>query len=325
MDETIFSEQEDSPAPTEASDVPNDTPEVDHMGDVAMGGVITPTKISKSARYGRSAHNKKHSSGKGEIRSNRDSSKSRLLHKRKRHNGDRDVGSVVRYHAQDESDEETDGSRGSRGSGYSNGRLQRSKGQNQRTGVVGGLFHMLDQHPNAPDNLHRWIQLLINMLVATTVIGIGWSIVSTIRSDINNANEAARKEIMARIAQCALEWDVNNCEANTAPYLRAQCDVWQECKLQNPNSIMRVKVTAKQIAEIINEFSEAMNFKAWVSPFILLFSSSPCGYPFHLFFLCLTKHRASSSPFSSSACLATTSSSAAWALRRPTPRTTRSL
>lgn len=32
---------------------------------------------------------------------------------------------------------------------------------------------------------------------------------------------------------------------------------------QNPEAIMRVKVTAKQIAEIINEFSEAMNLKAW--------------------------------------------------------------
>jgi hypothetical protein len=34
---------------------------------------------------------------------------------------------------------------------------------------------------------------------------------------------------------------------------------------QNPEAIMRVKVTAKQIAEIINEFADAMNLKAWVS------------------------------------------------------------
>ncbi|KAJ3473721.1 hypothetical protein NLG97_g10165 [Lecanicillium saksenae] len=259
LDETIFSEAsgaEDSPAPSE---VPNDTPEVDHMGDTAMGGVITPTKVSKSARYGRSAHNKKHSSGKGEIKSNRDSSRSALLRKRKRHNLDRDVSSVVRYQDQDESEGETDASV------WSDGRLQKSKGQGkvQKRGFVGSIFHMLDEHPNAPENLHRWIQLFINILVASTVIGVGWSIVSTIRSDIINANEVARSDIRSRIEECRREWADNACSTNKSPYLQKMCDQWSDCIAQNPESIMRVKVTAKQIAEIINEFSEAMNFKAW--------------------------------------------------------------
>lgn len=256
INETIFSEPEDSPAPTEASDVPPDTPDVDHMGDVAMGGVITPTKVSKSARYGRSAHNKKHSSGKGEIKSNRDSSRSALLRKRKRHNLDRDVSSVVRYHGQDESEGETDASV------WSEGRLQ--KGKTQKRGFIGSIFHTLDEHPNAPENLHRWIQLFINMLVATTVIGVGWSIVSTIRSDIRNANEGARQEIRYKIEECARHWQENTCEKNDRPFFQKQCDEWSDCMAQNPESIMRVKVTAKHIAEIINEFSEAMNFKAWV-------------------------------------------------------------
>lgn len=262
IDEAIFSEAsgaEDSPALTEASDVPNDTPEVDHMGDVAMGGVITPTKVSKAARYGRSTHAKKQSSGKGEIKNNRDSSRSGLLRKRKRHNLDRDVSSVVKYQQQGESDEETDTS------GYSDGRSQRQKGAVKKRGIVGTLFSMLDEHPNAPENLHRWIQLLINVLVATTVIGIGWSVVATIRSDIRNANEAARLEIVSQIEQCNIDYTANSCAARNIPALRAQCDAWYDCMMQNPASIMRVKVTAKQIAEIINEFSEAMNFKAWVS------------------------------------------------------------
>ncbi len=229
------------------------------MGDVPMGGVITPTKVSKLARYGRSSHTKKHSSGKGEIKSKRESSRPGLLNKRKRRNLDRDVSSVVRYHQDhDESDGETDTSV------WSEGRLRRGQGKGQR-GFFGSIFHMLDEHPNAPENLHRWIQLFINMLVATTVIGVGWSIVSTIRSDIRNANEGARLTIMSAIAECTRHWKDNSCETNDRPFFQPQCDKWYDCMVQNPESIMRVKVTAKQIAEIINEFSEAMNFKAWVS------------------------------------------------------------
>ncbi|EGX89058.1 Nucleus export protein Brr6 [Cordyceps militaris CM01] len=272
-DETTFSEAsgaEDSPALTEASDVPNDTPDVDQMGDIFMGGFITPTKISKAARYGRSSHNKKPSSGKGEIRSNRDPSRSALQRKRKRHNLDRDVGSVVRYHGHDESEGDTDASV------WSEGKLQNDKGQGrvQQRGLLGSVFHMLDEHPNAPENLHRWIQLFINLLVATTVIGVGWSIVSTIRSDIRNANEGARLKIMSSIAECTKHWKDNSCESNDKPFFQSQCDQWYDCMVQNPESIMRIKVTAKQIAEIINEFSDAMNFKAW-------------GFFFSIIILCL--------------------------------------
>ncbi|KAM3549304.1 hypothetical protein MY1884_008797 [Beauveria asiatica] len=261
-DDAIFSEvsgAEDSPAPTETSDAPNDTPDLDHVGDISMGGIITPTKVSKAARYARSSQNKKHSSGKGEIKGARDSSRSVLFRKRKRHNLDRDVSSVVRYQDHDESGGETEGSF------WSEEWLKKNKdlGRGPQRGFLGSLFHMLDEHPNAPENLHRWIQLFINMLVATTVIGVGWSIVSTIRSDIRNANESARLDIMSKIAECTKHWKDNSCESNDKPFFQSQCDKWYDCMVQNPESIMRVKVTAKQIAEIINEFSDAMNFKAW--------------------------------------------------------------
>lgn len=226
-----------------------------------MGGTITPTKVDKASRYGRSTHTKKHSSGKGEIRNRRDTSRHGLLRKRKRHNLDRDVGSVVRYQTQDESESDSDGN----SSGTRNGRGRNNNGVATKRGMLGSMFHMLDEHPNAPENLHRWIQLGINMLVASTVVVIGWSVVSTVRSDIQNANEGARLEIMSKIAECNNQYTINECSKKDRPALRVMCDEWYDCMMQNPESIMRVKVTAKQIAEIINEFSETMNFKAWVS------------------------------------------------------------
>lgn len=246
--------------------MPNDTPEVDHMGDVAMSGMLSPSRIDKSSRYGKAGSQKKHTPGKGEIRS-RSPIKGALMRKRKRHNLDKDVGSVVRYQLPDSDGSEDD----SESSKYSRGRRSRSKSRREEPrGFVGSIFHMLDEHPNAPDNLHRWIQLGLNLVFVSTILGIGWSIYATIRSDILNANSAARAALGAEIRECQRQFDDNGCEGTKAPALKAMCEQWSDCLLQNPNTVMRVKVTIKQIAEIINEFSEAMNFKAWVSCIIAI-------------------------------------------------------
>jgi hypothetical protein len=126
------------------------------------------------------------------------------------------------------------------------------------------MLHMLDEHPNAPDNLYRWIQLLVNFFIVFIFVYIGWAVVDTVRSDIRTANEAARQELMSKMTECQTQYTMNECSKKDRPALRVMCDEWYECMIQNPEAIMRVKVTAKQIAEIINEFSETMNLKAWV-------------------------------------------------------------
>ncbi|KAF5236469.1 hypothetical protein FAUST_6530 [Fusarium austroamericanum] len=252
---------EDSPAPTEVSDFPNDTPEVDHTSDINMGGMASPSKVDKSHRYNKTPFSsKKHTPGRGEIRANRDLSVSEFIRKRKRHNLDRDV-SIVNRHRWTESDSDYD-------SGDSIAPRRRSRGRRKAKeepkGFLGSLFHMLDEHPNAPDNLYRWVKLLVNFFLVSVFIYIGWSIVSTVKTDIENANEMARIEIMGRITECQTQYTINGCSRNDRPPVIAKhCDEWFECMTQNPEAIMRVKVTAKQIAEIINEFSDAMNLKAW--------------------------------------------------------------
>lgn len=264
FDEPALSEvsgAEDSPALTETSDFPNDTPEVDRMGDVSMGGTTSPSKIDKSLRYGKSAHSsKKHASGRGEIRGSRDMSAVDFLRKRKRHNYDKDVGTRYRGQIWDESDADSDDSLASQV--HNRSRSRRNKSGPPR-GVVGSLFHMLDEHPNAPDNLYRWIQLLVNFSLVSMFAYIGWTVVDTVRSDINNANEAARMELMSKMTECQNQYTINGCSKKDRPALQDMCDKWFDCMMQNPESIMKVKVTAIQIAEIFNEFSDAMNIKAW--------------------------------------------------------------
>ncbi|KAJ3526004.1 hypothetical protein NM208_g11395 [Fusarium decemcellulare] len=250
---------EDSPAQTEASDFPNDTPEADRMSDVNMGGLLSPSKVDKSYRYAKSPFStKKHTSGRGEIRANRDLSVSDFIRKRKRHNLDKDVGSMTRHRWED-SESESDDSLAPQ--------QQRSRGKKKTKappkGVVGSLFHMLDQHPNAPDNLYRWVQLMVNFFLVGVFVYIGWSIVDTIKTDIHSANEAARLQILGQITECQNEYTRNECAKGDRPRLKEFCDEWHACMMRDPEAIMRVKVTAKHVAEIINEFSEAMNLKAW--------------------------------------------------------------
>ncbi|RSL86107.1 hypothetical protein CDV31_016446 [Fusarium ambrosium] len=251
---------EDSPAQTEVSDYPNDTPEADRMSDVTMSGVSSPSKVDKSFRYGKSPFaTKKHTSGRGEIRPTRDLSMTDIMRKRKRHNLDKDVSSIVRSRWE-ESEADSDDSVAPK---QHRSRSKR-KAKESPKGFLGRLFHMLDEHPNAPDNLYRWIKLLVNFFLVSACVYIGWSVVDTVRTDIFNANEFARLEITGKIAECTKEFTMNGCEKkDRPPALDPMCDAWKTCMEQNPGSIMRVKVTAKQIAEIINEFSETMNLKAW--------------------------------------------------------------
>ncbi|KAJ4311108.1 hypothetical protein N0V84_010612 [Fusarium piperis] len=251
---------EDSPAQTEVSDYPNDTPEADRMSDVTMSGVSSPSKVDKSFRYGKSPFAiKKHTSGRGEIRPTRDLSVTDIMRKRKRHNLDKDVGSIVRSRWE-ESEADSDDSVAPKQHRLRNKR----KAKEPPKGFLGRLFHILEEHPNAPDNLYRWIKLLVNFFLVSIFVYIGWSVVDTIQTDIYNANEFARLEITGKIAECANHYALNGCERkDRPPALDSMCDGWKTCMDQNPGSIMRVKVTVKQVAEIINEFSETMNMKAW--------------------------------------------------------------
>lgn len=229
-----------------------------------MGGTITPTKIDKASRYGKAAFpSKKHTPGRGEIRAHhsREFAVGDVVRKRKRQNLDRDVGSVARRVQQEWEDSGID----SDASFVASRRSRKSRlDRQQQRGIIGSAFHMLDQYPDAPDYIYKWIQLMVNFSIVFVFLYIGWSVVDTVRSDIRNANEAARLELMSKMTECQTQYTMNECSKKDRPALRMMCEEWYDCMMQNPEAIMRVKVTAKQIAEIINEFSETMNLKAWV-------------------------------------------------------------
>ncbi|RFU76406.1 hypothetical protein TARUN_5848 [Trichoderma arundinaceum] len=273
---------ENSPAPTEVSAFPNDTPESEHMSDVTVGTNTTPTKIDKASRYNRGSP-RKYTSGRGEIRPLRESPRKELqvLRKRKRHNFDRDVSSVIRHMPREWEGDASDSdmsimsyqtaiSPSKRApqplpppSSSSQQKYQAPTPQKGEGWFVSALGTM-DRFPGAPDHIYRWLQLGLNCFIIGIVMFFGWSVVEAVRSDIRNANEMARMEIMSRITECQNHYISNECTKRDLPALRALCDQWYDCMTQDSDAIMRVRVTIKQVAEVINEFADAMNLKAWI-------------------------------------------------------------
>ncbi|KAM0325028.1 hypothetical protein ACHAQA_007564 [Verticillium albo-atrum] len=267
FDETVFSEAESSPALTEVSDLPNDTPDVDRTGDLNMGG-MSPTRINKNLRYGKSPGQqlKRHLPGRGEIsRGNRDYAAA--LRKRKRHNYDRDVGSVRYTSSRDNSasDSEEDEDYVRRPKGAKGSKRKAAKGWFE------SVVQTINQNPNMPDNLAKWMTFFVNASVVSVFLYMGWSLFVTVSNDITSAHDAARRDIINRALECNNQFMLNGCEKkDRPPALKDMCDEWAECRIQDPDSIMRVKNTAKQVAEVINEFAGTMSLHAWAFFFGIL-------------------------------------------------------
>lgn len=207
------------------------------------------------------------------------------VRKRKRQLGDKNVGSVrSRHHnnyTSDESDDSDasewtdgdrsqrrrggDGKKGRRG-GQSRGGGQGGDGKIAKRGAIGNLFSAIHDHPNVPLILSWWVQLGMNVFFMTVVMWFVWGGISMMRADISHAADAARSRLLAQMNDCAHEYTKNRCAPinERLPALNVMCNEWEVCMNQDPSSVMKLQVSAKNVAEIINEFVGVMSFKAWV-------------------------------------------------------------
>lgn len=212
------------------------------------------------------------------------------VRKRKRQVGDKDVGSVRSRHnnhnsnsnyTSDESDdtdasEYTDGDRGQRRRGGGGDKKGRRGGGAQggadadgtavaKRGAIGNLFSAIHDHPNVPLILSWWVQLGMNVFFMAVVMWFVWGGISMMRADISHAADAARSRLLAQMNDCAHEYTKNRCApiSERLPALNVMCNEWEVCMNQDPSSVMKLQVSAKNVAEIINEFVGVMSFKAW--------------------------------------------------------------
>ncbi|KAK3372349.1 Di-sulfide bridge nucleocytoplasmic transport domain-containing protein [Podospora didyma] len=269
--ETHSYDYESSPALTDVSEAEPDTPDVDHDGDFGRM-TITPHSAGK-ALLGKNMVRSR-TPGRGELpRGNRDK-----VRKRKRLQGDRDVGTGRSRlaHASDDSDSDWEG-----GSGTS----KSSKGNTARRGWVASFLSVVSDHPSAPAILSKWLQLGVNIVLLGVVLLAVVAILSQIRSDLAHASERERHALINKITICGKHYIQNGCspKAGRAPALEDQCNEWEHCMNQDPEAIMRVQVSVRNVAEIMNEFVGVLTAKTWIfimSLFVVTLVASNIGFGF---------------------------------------------
>ncbi|KAK3311031.1 Di-sulfide bridge nucleocytoplasmic transport domain-containing protein [Chaetomium strumarium] len=275
-DERVFSEfsgVDSSPAMTDTSEVPAETPEIYRAEDDVSRLTLTssPSKqLFKEALY------RNHASGRGEIpRGNRDK-----VRKRKRLQSDRDVGSV-RYrlpHASDDSDSDWE-------EGASDSVKGSKKGKTRRGGWFNNFLSAVSDHPSAPAILSKWLQLGVNIILLGIVLFGIFGLLVQIRSDLSHASEKARAAIANEMSICADNYSKNNCSprANRPPALDGPCNEWETCMHQDPSAVKVVQISARNVAEIMNEFVGVLTFKTWgfiLSLFLVTVVASNVGFGF---------------------------------------------
>lgn len=244
---------DDSPAMTDASGF-MDTPDMDRSLDYGGSPFKSPAKrllfpkspAPKLDPYQRDQRDK--------------------VRKRKRQNGDRDVGSGRSRlpHESDESDSDYD-------ERYqeANGRSGRSKSKkNGKTGWLRNFLGTIHDHPLAPIVLSWYLQLLVNACFIGVGVWCVWSFISMMRADLNLATEKARAVLLGEMEACAREFTMNRCAplSSRVPAMEALCNEWEMCMNQDPSSVMKVQVSVRNVAEVINEFCSAINWKSVVRP-----------------------------------------------------------
>lgn len=258
---------ETSPALTDASDAPTETPEPDSRDDFRNMTITPATRRNIFGGGALSPSKSVHASGRGELPRTRDARQRDKIRKRRRQFGDRDVGSVRPRlnHESGESDsdwEEPDGDSWQGGPGKAGGGRRGRRGS---PGWFSSFLTTIHDHPNAPVIMSWWIQCGVNLFFALMGVALFAAMGSMIVSDFRYAAGEARSRLLAEMEACTHEYTKNRCapKADRLPALAVVCDEWESCMNQDPEKIKSLAISSKQMAVTINEFFNVLSFKAW--------------------------------------------------------------
>lgn len=254
---------EESPAATDMSEclADADTPEVDRSEDFAKM-TITPHKINRGGLSAK-LFSRSHAPGRGEVPRGRSDLHHRdKVRKRKRLQGDKDVGSVRARLPHDSDDSDSDWP-----DDVSRGRNSRGK----KEGWFRSALTAIHDHPNVPAILAGYIHLAVWLVLVSFGVFCLWGFIATFRSDIALASDQARAALLEESRYCASQYTSNQCSPrqNRPPALEEKCNEWEACMHQDADRVHQVQVSAKNIAEIINEFAGVLSIKAYVGIFAL--------------------------------------------------------
>ncbi|KAL4804064.1 Di-sulfide bridge nucleocytoplasmic transport domain-containing protein [Aspergillus unguis] len=160
-----------------------------------------------------------------------------------------------------DSDDEDD--RPSSSESQNKGKGQGDGIQPARASTFSDFFSLLEAHPNVPNILSWWAQLVVNLSLFSLAVYVVFGFVSAIRSEFDQAAEEVSDTILAEMAICAKSYVDNKCGGgDRLPALETVCENWERCMNRDPAKVGRAKVSAQTMAIIINSFIDPISWKA---------------------------------------------------------------
>ncbi|KAL4932438.1 putative nuclear envelope protein Brr6 [Aspergillus undulatus] len=162
-----------------------------------------------------------------------------------------------------DSDDESDRPSSSEGQQKGKQRGQHDDAQPVQTSKFSDFFALLEAHPNVPNILSWWAQLVVNLSLFSLAVYVVFGFVSAIRAEFDQAAEEVSDTILAEMATCAKSYVDNKCGGgDRLPALETVCENWERCMNRDPAKVGRAKVSAQTMAIIINSFIDPISWKA---------------------------------------------------------------
>ncbi|KAL4787139.1 Di-sulfide bridge nucleocytoplasmic transport domain-containing protein [Aspergillus varians] len=162
-----------------------------------------------------------------------------------------------------DSDDESDRPSSSEGHRKVKQMAQHDGDKPSRMSTFSDFFALLEAHPNVPNILSWWAQLVVNLSLFSLAVYVVFGFVSAIRSEFEQAAEEVSDTILAEMATCAKSYVDNRCGGgDRLPALESVCVNWERCMNRDPAKVGRAKVSAQTMAIIINSFIDPISWKA---------------------------------------------------------------
>lgn len=129
------------------------------------------------------------------------------------------------------------------------------------TNIKDNKYHLISD-PLIPYTLSLYLQLIFNTIIIGFIVFILYLFMKTIKSDIKKRLDEMSFKMIKEMAVCAKEYELNNCDPQVrVPLAQIQCNIWESCMNQDPDSVGEIKITFEVFAEILNGFVKLLNWK----------------------------------------------------------------
>jgi hypothetical protein len=130
---------------------------------------------------------------------------------------------------------------------------------------LANFMHWLEAHPQLPSVLSYYMQLGVNIFLASAFVYIIWGAWAAVLSDVEIEAQKHMSVVLVEIASCAKQYTANRCRPEeVVPAMEKTCGTWETCMKRDPEKVARASVTAKTFAKIFNSFVEEFSYKSMV-------------------------------------------------------------